>query len=127
MLIRIHFQDSDDEKEDEDDLDKKSIVKLTVQSLRTDLIIKSALNIARNKIDTAFYENRIMVNGKKLLKKSSSVGVGDEIDFIKNESPTNPNHLIAARIEILSVAASSKEDSLIVKVKRFKSLTIEKE
>jgi RNA-binding protein YlmH len=51
--------------------------------MRIDLILKSGLNIARNKIELAFYENKIRKNGKKILKKSQSVAVGDEIDFIK--------------------------------------------
>lgn len=99
-------------------------MKVTVQSLRLDLLLKSALGMARNKIEAAFYENKIRINGRKLLKKSLSCTVGDEIDFIKNESPVNPNHLVIARIEILSTVP--KGDNIIVTMKRFKNLTVEK-
>lgn len=99
-------------------------MKVTVQSLRLDLLLKSALGMARNKIEAAFYENKIRINGRKLLKKSLSCTVGDEIDFIKNESPVNPNHLVISRIEILSTVP--KGDNIIVTMKRFKNLTVEK-
>lgn len=108
-----------------DDFDKKSIAKVHVQSLRADLILKSGLGIARNKIETAFYENRIRVNGKKIVKKSVSCKVGDEIDLIKNDSPTNPNHQIIARIEIIETVA--KEETIQVTMRRYKSLTVEKD
>lgn len=105
-------------------MDKKSIVKYTVQSLRADLLLKSAIGMARNKIEAAFYESKIRINGKKLEKKSFSVTVGDEIDLLKGVSPVNPNHIIVSRIEILSTVP--KGDGIVVTMKRFKSLTIEK-
>lgn len=120
----ILFQDSDDETEFHDELDKKSIAKVTVQSLRADLLLKQGIGMARNKIETAFYENRIRINGKKIQKKSVSCSVGDEIDLIKGESPTNPNHLLIARIEIISTKPNL--DSIKVTMRRFKSLTVEK-
>jgi 23S rRNA-/tRNA-specific pseudouridylate synthase len=106
------------------DVDKKTVAKISVQSMRADLLLKSGVGVARNKIEAAFYEGRIRVNGKKLLKKSHSCNIGDEIDYVKNESPTNPNHLIVSRVEIMS--ATPKDDSISVTMKRFKSLTIEK-
>lgn len=81
--------------------------------------------MARNKIEAAFYENKIRINGKKILKKSVSCNVGDEIDLIRGDSPTNPNHQIVARIEILST--TPKDDSIVVTMKRFKTLTIDKD
>lgn len=80
--------------------------------------------MARNKIETAFYENRIRINGKKIQKKSLTCSIGDEIDLIKGESPTNPNHLLIARIEIIST--KPKLDGIIVTMRRFKSLIVEK-
>lgn len=78
----IYFQ-SDDENDFLEDPEKKNIVKYKVPSLRIDLIIKSGLSIARNKIELAFYENKIRKNGQKIAKKSLPVNIGDEIDFIK--------------------------------------------
>lgn len=100
-------------------------MKVTVQSIRTDLLIKQALGMARNKIETAFYENRIRLNGKKLNKKSVSCSVGDEIDLIKSsESPVNPDHMVIARIEIIQI--TPKEESIQITMRRFKNLTVEK-
>lgn len=107
-----------------DEFDKKTTVKIKVQSLRADLLLKSAVGIARNKIEAAFYDNRIRINGKKIAKKSQACKIGDEIDLIKNDCPTNPNHLIIARIEIL--ATEPKEEHISVTMRRFKSLTVEK-
>lgn len=92
--------------------------------MRADLLLKSGIGIARNKIETSFYENRIRVNGRKIAKKSLSCSVGDEIDLIKEEIPANPNHILISRIEIIS--ATPKEDGILVTMKRFKSLTAEK-
>lgn len=92
--------------------------------MRADLILKSAVGVARNKIETAFYENRIRINGKKILKKSLTVSIGDEIDLIKNESPVNHRHIVIARVIIISTVP--REDGIFVTVQRFKSLTIEK-
>ncbi|XP_013192405.1 uncharacterized protein LOC106136407 [Amyelois transitella] len=119
--------DSDDEDEDFDEdasLSKDSkLVKFSTTSLRTDAILKSALGVARNKIEQLFYESKIRVNGKKLLKKSASVKVDDEIDVIKMVSPKNPNHLYIARVEIMNIVA--KEESIGITARRFKNLLIE--
>lgn len=95
-----------------------------MQSMRADLILKQALGIARNKIEVAFYEGKIRVNGKKIQKKSHSVNIGDEIDLVKGESPNNSDHLIISRIEIL--AANPKEESIAVTMKRFKQMLVDK-
>lgn len=106
------------------DVDKKTVVKIRVQSMRADLLLKSGVGVARNKIEAAFYEGRIKINGKKLMKKSQSCNIGDEIDYIKNDCPINPNNQIVSRVEIMS--ANPKEDTIVVTMKRFKSLTVEK-
>jgi 23S rRNA-/tRNA-specific pseudouridylate synthase len=98
-------------------------VKVSTQSLRADLLLKAALGLARNKIEMAFYEGKIRLNGKKLTKKSASCSVGDELDLVKEDPcPKNPEHIIVGRIEILSTVAN--EDSISVTMKRFKNLTI---
>lgn len=56
-----------------DDVDKKQITKIRVQSLRCDLLLKSALNLGRSKIEAAFYEGKIRLNGRKINKKSVHV------------------------------------------------------
>ncbi|XP_046967158.1 mitochondrial transcription rescue factor 1 [Vanessa cardui] len=119
--------DSDDEAEIFDDdisLSRDSkIVKIATTSLRTDAVLKSALGIARNKIEKLFYESKIRVNGKKILKKSMPVQVDYELDVIKSVSPKNPEHLYISRVEILNIVA--KEESILVTARRFKTLLIE--
>lgn len=76
-----------------------------------------------SKIEVAFYESRIRVNGEKVTKKSYSVEVGDEIDLVKGPSPNNPDFLLVARVEVLS--AKLDGDELEVKLKKFKNLLID--
>jgi len=91
--------------------------------MRMDTILKHALGKSRNKIEVAFYESRIRVNGEKVMKKSHTVEVGDEVDLIKGPSPNNPDFLIVSRVEVLS--AKLDDDELEIKLKKFKSLLIE--
>jgi hypothetical protein len=75
-LISIYFQEIEDDSDDEefaDDIDKQKIAKIRVQSMRADLLLKTGLGIARNKIEASFYEGKIRVNGKKINKKSVHV------------------------------------------------------
>lgn len=80
-------------------------------------------NFNSSKVEALFYESKIRVNGKKLLKKSVHLDVGDEIDVVRGVSPTNPDHLIVSRVEI--VAANPKTESISVSLRRQKSLIIE--
>ncbi|XP_023176586.1 uncharacterized protein C6orf203 homolog [Drosophila hydei] len=116
--------DSDDEADDEfkDERDSK-VVKTKVNSLRADLLLKSGLGMARNKVEMNFYESKIRVNGKKLAKKSEQLDVGDEIDVIRGFSQANPSHLVIARVVILS--AGERDDGLSVNLRRYKSMLIE--
>jgi len=75
-----------------------------------------------SKIEVAFYESRIRVNGEKVLKKSHSLEVGDEVDLVKGPSPNNPDFLLVSRVEVLS--AKLDGDELDVKLKKYKSLLI---
>ncbi|XP_011560292.3 mitochondrial transcription rescue factor 1 [Plutella xylostella] len=119
--------DSDDEDDFQDDdasLSRDSkVVKFNATSMRTDAILKLALGVARNKIETVFYESKIRVNGKKIMKKSHGIKQGDEIDVIKSVSAKNPDHLNVSRVEIINVTA--KEESILITARRFKSLLIE--
>lgn len=97
--------------------------KIKVTNTRVDLIIKSGLGIARNKIEKLFYENKIRINGQKIGKKSEQVEEGDEIDVIKGPSPMNPEFLVVARVEVLSM--KPEEETISVKIKRSRSLLVE--
>jgi len=113
--------DSDERDEIQDKNTK--ILKINVTSLRVDGILKSSLGIARNKIETMFYENKIRINGEKLKKKSQSIQEGDEIDILKGPDIKNPSFMNVARVEILALQA--QEESVSVKIKRCKSLTVD--
>ncbi|KAL1123632.1 hypothetical protein AAG570_002708 [Ranatra chinensis] len=94
-------------------------------SLRVDNVIKAGLGIARNKVETLFYESRIRVNGCKIPKKSFKVDVGDEVDVIKESSRMNEEFLNVSRIVVLSNEENKDGDGLVVKMRRYKTLTIE--
>lgn len=114
---------SDDESFDSLEDKHSKVMKIAVASIRVDAVLKIALGISRNKIDLMFYENRIRVNGEKLLKKNVNVNEGDEVDVIKCVSPLNPEYLNVARVEVLSI---KPEDSKInIKIRRYKSLAVE--
>ncbi|CAG9862345.1 unnamed protein product [Phyllotreta striolata] len=118
--------EEEDKEEDLFDIIKDKHTKtmnVSVPSLRVDALLKTGLGLSRNRIETLFYSSNIRVNGEKLLKKSTSVYEGDEIDVVKGVSPTNPNFLIVARIEIVEV--KGEDESINVKLRRCKALTIE--
>ncbi|XP_044730198.1 mitochondrial transcription rescue factor 1 [Chrysoperla carnea] len=116
--------DSDEENDWSSEVEKDAkIVKANLNSLRMDLVVKAGLNIARNKVENAFYENKIRINEKKVVKKSANLRVGDEIDFIRGFSKNNSNFLIVSRLIILD--AIEKDENVTVVMKRFKSLLIE--
>ncbi|GAB0097661.1 Mitochondrial transcription rescue factor 1 [Sergentomyia squamirostris] len=118
-------EESDSDADLNDELKEKgtNLIKCSVTSMRADLIIKTGLGLARNKVEVKFYEGRIRVNGRKISKKSHHVNIGDEIDVVKGFSPTNPDHLNISRVEIVS--ATPKEESISLILRRFKTLLIE--
>lgn len=104
--------------------DKNSkIINANVSALRVDALLRSGLGIARNKIETLFYENKIRLNGQQLQKKAENAQEGDEIDIIKEVNPKNPDLLTVARVEVLGV--KPKEEGYKVKLRRCKSLIVE--
>ncbi|XP_053446466.1 mitochondrial transcription rescue factor 1 [Nycticebus coucang] len=53
-----------------------------VPSFRYDVILKTGLDIGRNKVEDAFYKGELRLNGEKLWKKSRTVKVGDTLDLL---------------------------------------------
>ncbi|XP_057369232.1 mitochondrial transcription rescue factor 1-like [Daphnia carinata] len=109
------------------DVDGKDvkIVKKKLNSLRLDTLLKAGLGTAKNKIDIAFYESKIRVNGEKLLKKSKRMEPGDEIDLIKGPNVINPAFLDVGRVVILRADYASDLEKVAVVLKRYRLLTIE--
>ncbi|XP_050068187.1 mitochondrial transcription rescue factor 1 [Anopheles maculipalpis] len=132
QTARAADDDLEDEPEQGDDADEyeellgdkhNRTVRVTVNSMRADLLLKAGLGIARNKVEALFYDSKIRVNGKRLLKKSAQLEVEDEIDVVRGPSPSNPDHLIVSRVEIVSV--TPRTENLSVTLRRHKSLIIE--
>ncbi|XP_037027600.1 mitochondrial transcription rescue factor 1 [Bradysia coprophila] len=118
----------DDEEDDgststDRDFYDAEITTVRVSSLRMDLIVKSGLGLARNKIESAFYDSKIRVNGNKVAKKSVTLRLQDEVDIIKGLSPLNKEHLIVSRLVI--VKAKANEEDISIGLRRYKNLTIE--
>lgn len=65
--------------------DYKDLEKV-VQSFRYDVILKTGLDVGRNKVEDAFYKGELRLNGEKLWKKSRTVKVGDTLDLITGEN-----------------------------------------
>lgn len=117
-------------EDEEEGLDTNSakVMHIRVSSLRTDTVLRSTFQIARNKIEKMFYESKIRVNGFKIIKKSHNVSLGDEIDLIKGFSPVNPKFLLVQRVKVLAASDPSTnddEDNITLKIRRYKSLTID--
>uniref|UniRef100_F7E0I2 Mitochondrial transcription rescue factor 1 C-terminal domain-containing protein n=1 Tax=Macaca mulatta TaxID=9544 RepID=F7E0I2_MACMU len=76
------------EEELEDDptvvKDYKDLEK-AVQSFWYDVVLKTGLDIGRNKVEDAFYKGELRLNEEKLWKKSRTVKVGDTLDLLIGE------------------------------------------
>uniref|UniRef100_A0A1A8MFT2 Chromosome 6 open reading frame 203 n=1 Tax=Nothobranchius pienaari TaxID=704102 RepID=A0A1A8MFT2_9TELE len=119
--------DSEDSDYEDDDpnlpKDYKDMEKY-VQSFRYDLILKSGLDIARNKVEDAFYSNKLYLNGQKLIKKSKSVKVGDTLDLVLSENK-EANTVTLTRVILRKVLGESKDgDKHKVSMRRWKCLEL---
>ncbi|XP_006187493.2 mitochondrial transcription rescue factor 1 isoform X1 [Camelus ferus] len=83
---RSEMSEQEDETEDDPSVvkDYKDLDKV-VQSFRYDVILKTGLDIGRNKVEDAFYKGELRLNGEKLWKKSRTVKVGDTLDLLIGE------------------------------------------
>lgn len=127
---QVAVTESETEEEEKEDAwdkaitDKSSkLMNVDVQSLRVDAVLKSGLGIARNKVEALFYENKIRLNGRPVLKKSDLVQEGDEVDVIKEVNIENPELLTVARVEVLGV--KPKQEGFKIKLRRCKSLVVD--
>ena len=127
-------EESDDEEKDKEEdfdlIDGKAIgfrdKNITIVSLRLDNVLKSGLNLARNRVEESFYNNLIRVNGQRVSKKSTEVSEDDEIDLIKGLNEENTDLLDVARVVIKKIEDKmSSKDRIQAKLRIFRSLTIE--
>ncbi|XP_044282956.1 mitochondrial transcription rescue factor 1 [Varanus komodoensis] len=119
--------DSEDEEEEDSavlknykDLDK------VVQSFRFDVIMKAGLDIARNKIEDAFYNGELRLNGEKLWKKSRSVKVGDTLDFIIGEDKETESAVVM-RVVLRKASEKNDDDKYKVVLRRWRNLKVPKQ
>lgn len=132
-------EDSEDEKDPEDSDYEDEVVddpnlpkdykdmEKHVQSFRFDVIMRAGLDIARNKIEDAFYHNKLRLNGYKLPKKSKTVKAGDILDFILSENrETNTVTLMRVIPQRVSdeLSATGKYK---VSIRRWKSIELSKD
>ncbi|XP_056446518.1 mitochondrial transcription rescue factor 1 [Gadus chalcogrammus] len=120
--------DSEDEIEEDPNLPKdyKDLEKF-VQSYRYDVILKSGLDMARNKIEDAFYNNKLRLNGQKLIKKSKSVKVGDTLDMVVSESGEGNTVTLMRVILKKELGESNDGEKYKVALRRWKSLELSKD
>lgn len=124
-----HPERSEHEEELEDDpgvvKDYKDLEKV-VQSFRYDVILKTGLDIGRNKVEDAFYKGELRLNGEKLWKKSRTVKVGDTLDLLIGENKETGTEVVM-RILLKAVYDEKTEnDKHRVLLRRWKSLKLPK-
>ncbi|XP_039207044.1 mitochondrial transcription rescue factor 1 [Crotalus tigris] len=119
--------DSEDEFEDDPSIVKnyKDLEKV-VQSFRFDVILKSGLDIARNKVEDAFYNGELRLNGEKLWKKSRSVKVGDTLDLILGEDKETETAVVM-RVVLRKASEKNENDKYKVVLRRWKNLKVPKQ
>ncbi|KAG7281259.1 hypothetical protein CRUP_019784, partial [Coryphaenoides rupestris] len=114
--------DSEDEKEEEDPnlpKDYKDLEKF-VATYRYDAFFKYGTDMARNKIEDAFYKNKLRLNGQKLLKK---VKVGDTLDLHDKKTVT----LMRVVFKKILEETDSERDTDRVALRRWKRLELPKD
>ncbi|XP_053145961.1 mitochondrial transcription rescue factor 1 [Hemicordylus capensis] len=121
------ISDSEDEFEDDPSVvkDYKDLEKV-VQSFRFDMIMKAGLDIARNKVEDAFYNGELRLNGEKLWKKSRSVKVGDTLDFIIGEDKETETAVVM-RVVLKKASEKTDTDKYRVVLRRWRNLKVPKQ
>ncbi|XP_072499079.1 mitochondrial transcription rescue factor 1 isoform X2 [Notamacropus eugenii] len=124
---RGEMSEQEDEFEDYSNVvkDYKDLEKV-VPSFRYDVILKTGLDLARNKIEDAFYKGELRLNGEKLWKKSRTVKVGDTLDLIIGEDKESETET-AMRIVLKKVSEEKTEsEKYRVLLRRWKKIRLPK-
>ncbi|XP_062480681.1 mitochondrial transcription rescue factor 1 [Pezoporus occidentalis] len=137
QTVQEEEEEEEDEEESESDLedefendpnvvkDYKDLEKV-VQSLRYDVVMKAGLDIARNKVEDAFYSNELRLNGEKLWKKSRTVKTGDTLDLIVGEDKETETAIVM-RVVLKKVSNKTESEKYKVIVRRWKHLKVPKQ
>ncbi|XP_035420737.1 mitochondrial transcription rescue factor 1 [Cygnus atratus] len=136
---RQTVQEEEEEEEDEEESDLEdtfendpNIVKdykdleKVVQSLRYDVIMKAGLDVARNKVEDAFYNNELRLNGEKLWKKSRTVKIGDTLDLLVGEDKETGT-VVVMRVVLKKVSDKTESEKYKVILRRWKNLKVPKQ
>ncbi|XP_013031105.1 mitochondrial transcription rescue factor 1 [Anser cygnoides] len=136
---RQTVQEEEEEEEDEEESDLEdtfendpNIVKdykdleKVVQSLRYDVIMKAGLDVARNKVEDAFYNNELRLNGEKLWKKSRTVKIGDTLDLLVGEDKETGTAVVM-RVVLKKVSNKTESEKYKVILRRWKNLKVPKQ
>uniref|UniRef100_A0A8B9BDX8 Mitochondrial transcription rescue factor 1 n=1 Tax=Anser brachyrhynchus TaxID=132585 RepID=A0A8B9BDX8_9AVES len=136
---RKTVQEEEEEEEDEEESDLEdtfendpNIVKdykdleKVVQSLRYDVIMKAGLDVARNKVEDAFYNNELRLNGEKLWKKSRTVKIGDTLDLLVGEDKETGTAVVM-RVVLKKVSNKTESEKYKVILRRWKNLKVPKQ
>ncbi|XP_034965187.2 mitochondrial transcription rescue factor 1 [Zootoca vivipara] len=121
------ISDSEDEFEDDSTIvkDYKDLEK-AVQSFRYDVIMKAGLDIARNKVEDAFYNGELRLNGEKLWKKSRAVKVGDTLDLIIGEDKETESAVVM-RVVLKKASDKVNDEKYRVVLRRWRNLKVPKQ
>ncbi|XP_073531895.1 mitochondrial transcription rescue factor 1 isoform X2 [Phyllobates terribilis] len=136
---------SQEEEDDEEEVDPEDIsdyedehvedpsipkdykdVEKAVQSFRFDVILTAGLDTSRNKVEEAFYDGKLRLNGEKLWKKSRAVKVGDILDLIVEENRDAGTVTVMRTILKNVLKEKTSTDKFKVLLRRWKKLTIPK-
>ncbi|KAJ8398167.1 hypothetical protein AAFF_G00430110 [Aldrovandia affinis] len=117
--------DYEDELQDDPHLPKDyKDQERSVQSFRYDVIMKAGMDISHNKVDHAFYSNKLRLNGQKLIKKSKTVKIGDTLDLVLEEDKATDT-VTVMRVIFKKVTAVTKDaERYKVVLRRWKHLKL---
>ncbi|XP_067402649.1 mitochondrial transcription rescue factor 1 isoform X2 [Emydura macquarii macquarii] len=119
--------DAEDELENDPNIvkDYKDLDRV-VQSFRYDLIMKVGLDTARNKVEDAFYNGELRLNGEKLWKKSRTVKVGDTLDHVVGEDKETETAIVM-RVVFKKASEKTESGKYRVLLRRWKNLKVPKQ
>ncbi|XP_045355142.1 mitochondrial transcription rescue factor 1 isoform X1 [Leopardus geoffroyi] len=124
-----HGELSEREEELEDDpgavRDYKDLEKV-VQSFRYDVILKTGLDVGRNKVEDAFYKGELRLNGEKLWKKSRTVKVGDTLDLLIGEDKEAETETVMRVLLKKVLGEKTESEKYRVVLRRWKKLKLPK-
>ncbi|XP_041669074.1 mitochondrial transcription rescue factor 1 [Cheilinus undulatus] len=136
---RTEQEEEEEDEEDPEDSDYEDVdenpnipkdykdMEMYVQTFRYDAIMKAGIGMARNKIEDAFYDNKLWLNGQKLIKKSKTVKVGDKLDLLLSQD-REKNTVTLMRVIVRKVfSETSQKDRHKVALRRWKCLELPKD